>query len=91
MWIFHPAIYKGCKLPYVPLLVAIGSDWLIFNCLGNHLAACNAKDVISKFREQLKQLHCAFIAENIANVDISILRILGHVEAIGDRLEDLRM
>ncbi len=91
MWIFHAAICKGRQLPYVPLLFAIGSDVLILTRSGKRLAACNSKGVISKFREQLEQFHRAFIDENVTDVDITVLRILGHVEAIGDRLEDLRM
>ncbi len=51
----------------------------------------NNKDVINEFQDNLKQLRNAFINETTVKIGIEVLRVLGHVEAIGENLEDHSM
>ena len=63
-------------------------------CLGKRLGMnvlSNNKDVINEFQDNLKQLRNAFINETTVKIGIEVLRVLGHVEAIGENLEDHSM
>ena len=51
------------------------------------LAVEKIKDPVSKFREKLKQIHDAFINDDIVNFDVNT-RILENVESMANRLED---
>jgi len=65
-----------------------------FKLLGNGLEesiARNETNVIAKLRQQLKEVHDAFVGETVVNVDTNILHILDQVESLGQHLDDLRM